>query len=308
MTRRGRHQSGIALITALVLVAIATVLATAIGFSAAMSIKRASTIYGADQSLLAAEGAEAMAAYVLKQSTGSIISPDQAWAEQYGPMPLAPGITLEFAQMEDQQGKFNLNNLAPGGKDDPKAIAQFTRLLQKLNLETKWANLIADWIDSDNEALSDGAEDSTYLAQSPPYRAANTAITSISELLALPGFGRQRYETLKPYITALPQAPTAVNVCTASGVLLDALGDIDEYASVDLATQRQKGCFPTVTEYQTSVTDATAKSALSIGTTSSYFRLDTVITIGTARFTLYSLLLSNGGGSVRPLIRTFGTE
>ena len=53
----------------MVLVAIAAVLATAIGFSSAMAARRATTVFGADQSLLAGEGGEAMAAYVLRLST-----------------------------------------------------------------------------------------------------------------------------------------------------------------------------------------------------------------------------------------------
>src|SRR5579872_2663494 len=99
-------QRGIALITALVLVAIATVLAATIGFASVMSSRRASAVFGADQALLAAEGAEAMAAYALKQSATPPPGPDsldQAWAQPYGPYELAPGVVLEFAQIEDQQ-------------------------------------------------------------------------------------------------------------------------------------------------------------------------------------------------------------
>ena len=128
------RQRGIALITAMVLVAIAAVLATAIGFASAMSAKRATTMFGADQSLLAGEGAEAMASYVLKQSvTGSTaMSLDQPWAQPYGPIPLGEGVTLEFAQIEDQQGKFNINNLASGanGGTDPN----WEQLFQQLRL------------------------------------------------------------------------------------------------------------------------------------------------------------------------------
>jgi general secretion pathway protein K len=309
------RQRGIALITAMVLVAIAAVLATAIGFASAMSAKRATTMFGADQSLLAGEGAEAMASYVLKQSvTGATtMSLDQPWAQPYGPIPLGEGVTLEFAQIEDQQGKFNINNLADGGATDQYSVQTFQQLLTLLGLETKWAGILADWIDVDNTPNSpDGAEDSVYLAQTPPYRAANMPVTSISELLAMPGFGRERYNRLAPYITALPPG-TPINICTASGVLLDALSGKTEYstdASI-LANGRQqnKGCFPTQSAFQGSITgNAQAQTAGRFGTTSSYFRLRSIITIGTARFTLYSLLYTDPSGQIRPIIRTFGTE
>ena len=132
-----RTQRGVALLTAIVLVAIATVLATAIAFASAMSARRASTVFGSDQALLAAEGAEAMAAYLLKQSGGNSTqdSLNQPWAQSYGPMQLLPGVMREFAQLEDQQGKFNINNLAPGGAHNPTSITQFQQLLALLGIE-----------------------------------------------------------------------------------------------------------------------------------------------------------------------------
>jgi general secretion pathway protein K len=308
-----RTQHGIALITAMILVAIAAVLATAIGSSSAMAARRASTVFGADQSLLAGEGGEAMAAYVLRQSTAgsTALSLDQPWAQPYGPFELGDGVTLEFAQIEDQQAKFNINNLASAGASDPTAIQQMQQLLTVLGLETKWAGILADWIDADNAPNTpDGAEDSVYLTQTPPYRAANMPVTSISELLAMPGFGRDRYNKLAPYTTALPPG-TTINICTASGVILDALSGKTEY-STDASSlanlRKEKGCSPTLEVFTASVaTQAQAGLAGRIGTTSQYFRLRSIITIGTARFTLYSLLY-NRDGQVRPILRTFGTE
>jgi general secretion pathway protein K len=311
-----RRQRGIALITAMVLVAIAAVLATAIGFASAMSARRATTVFGADQSLLAGEGAEAMAAYVLKQSApgGASLSLDQAWAQPYGPFALGEGVTLEFAQIEDQQGKFNINNLASSGASDPSQIELFMRLLALLGLESKWAGILADWVDVDNTPNSpDGAEDSVYLAQTPPYRTANMPVTSISELLAMPGFGRDRYNKLAPFIAALPPG-TKINICTASGVVLDALSGSGntEYSgngSVLTSKRQSGGCFPTLANFQASVAAAAqAQLAGQLDVTSSYLRLRSIITIGTARFTLYSLLYRDFGGQIRPILRTFGTE
>jgi general secretion pathway protein K len=307
------RQRGIALITAIVLVAIATVLATTIGFASVMAARRATAVFGADQALLAAEGAEAMAGYVLKQSgatSGGIDSLDQVWAQPYGPYPLAPGVTLQFAQIEDEQGKFNINNLAPGGVYDQTSIAEFQQLLTLLGLEPKWADLMASWIATGPVPLPDGATDSEYLSQSPPYRSAQEPVTSISELMALPGFGRTRYNRLAPYIAALPPG-TKINICTASGQLLDALSGKTEY-SLDLAalamSRAQGGCFPGLSTYQMSLSAAQQSVLASrIGTSSIYFRLRTFITIGTARFSLYSLLYVDGG-NIRPIIRTFGTE
>ena len=39
-------------------------------------------------------------------------------------------MTLQFAQIDDEQGKFNINTLAAGGKTDTEAVAKFERLPQ----------------------------------------------------------------------------------------------------------------------------------------------------------------------------------
>jgi general secretion pathway protein K len=317
-----QRQRGIALITAIILVALAAVLATAIGFASAMAARRASTSFGADQAFLAAEGVEAMAGYILKQTyagntSNNAISLDQPWAQPYGPYELSDGITLDLAQLEDEQGKFNLNNLARQDSSAPTDsnvdFQVFLRLLKLLNLEEKWAGLIADWIDSDTiPNTPDGAEDSVYLSQSPAYRPPNLHITSISELLALPGFGRERYDRLAPYITALPVTQT-INICTASGYLLDAIADQTSYSidAAGLANERKeaKGCFPTADAFKRGMQQEAVNAQGLVDTTTSYFRLRTFITIGTARFTLYSLMLyDQGTGKARPILRTFGTE
>jgi general secretion pathway protein K len=308
-------ERGIALLTAIILVAIAAVLATAIAFASAMSARRASTVFGADQAMLAAEGAEAMAAYLLSQAGPNHTEDalNQPWAQSYGPLQLLPGVTLEYAQLEDQQGKFNINDLTSNGTTNQAAVTQFQQLLTLLGIETKWASLMADWIDADNQPnFPDGAEDSVYLSQSPPYRPPNLPITSISELLALPGFGRDRYNRLLPYIAALPPG-TTVNTCTAPGAVLDGLSGKTEYSSSSpqqlLAHRQAEGCFPTPAVFQASLADQ-AKTAGGVGVQSSsqYFRLRSVITIGTARFSLYSLFVRDGAGQVHVVLRTFGTE
>ena len=100
------------------------------------------------------------------------------------------------------------------GVDDPDAIAQLERIFEIAGLETKWASLIADWIDVDTVPLPSGGEDSLYLSQNPPYRPPIWRSRASSELLALPGFGRDNYLKVEPYLTALPRA-TPLNLCTA---------------------------------------------------------------------------------------------
>jgi general secretion pathway protein K len=311
-----RRQRGVALITAILLVALATILAATIGYENAMTARRGTATFAFEQSLEVSKAAEALAAYVLKatrQSDHTDTYPAQAWSTPYGPVDLVPGVTLE-AWLEDTQGRFNLNNLVNAdGTTNPDSLLVFENLLTILGLEAKWAPMMADWIDSDTVPNNpDGAEDSVYLSQTPPYRAANMFITSASEILALPGFGRDRYLKLQPYITALPQG-TAINLCSARPELLDALGQAGTLNFSDpqtLAKNRAEACFPKKQDFDNLFTDATArqKSDAMVTMLSNYFTLTSIVTIGTTQFALYSLLHQEGDMRVRPIQRSFTAD
>src|SRR5262245_4094191 len=244
------------MMVAILLVAFGTILAAAIAFKSAMAARRSTATMAMDQSLLIAEAAEALAAYALREDLKggkTVDHPAEEWAQPLGPVEVVPGVVLE-AYVEDATGRFNRNRLIDANnKVDPIALQKLESLMEHVGVETKWAAIIADWIDPDTLPINGGAEDSVYAAQTPPYRTANTFITSPSELLAMPEFGRDRYVKLAPYVTALPR-DASINVCSASAVLLDALVDPThkEYSIQDpkqFAKQRESGCFPTVTVY-----------------------------------------------------------
>jgi len=342
------RQRGLALLVAILIVALGTMIAAAVAYENAMTARRGVATYAFDQSILVAQGAEALAAYGLRQivqSDPKQIYPGQGWDKPLGPIEVVPGVMLE-ASLEDLQGRFNLNNLVKqDGTPDPVMTAAFTQLLALLGLEEKWTGYIVDWIDMDGTpSIPEGAEDSVYMGQSVPYRTPNRYITSASELLALPGFGRDRYLKLAPYVTALPYN-TTINVCTASGVVLDAFigAGHSEFSSdpASLGKNRQNttGCFPTLANYATAFDPkvwagsqaaappatqipkpgrgATAAAAPAVtpgaqskfGQTSSYFRLMSVVSIGSTEFNLYSLLYQDGQQRmVRPIQRSFSPD
>jgi type II secretory pathway component PulK len=128
----------------------------------------------------------------------------------------------------------------------------------------------------------------------------------------MPGFGADRYRKIAPYVTALPTATAKINVCTASGYVLESLADnlSGEYSRNPevLANGRRIGCFPDPTTFANVLGKVAQQVADRYSDTSSYFRLTTRVTLGTTEFTLYSLLWrGQAGGKVTPLLRTFGT-
>jgi general secretion pathway protein K len=113
--------------------------------------------------------------------------------------------------IHDQQGLFNLNNLARDGSSSERDIAALKRILATLALRPDLAEAIADWIDADSVPNPGGAEDAEYLRLPAPYRAANRPIAAIDDLLRVRGVDEVVLARLRPFVTALP-ARTAVNV------------------------------------------------------------------------------------------------
>ena len=310
-------QRGVALITAVLMVALATILAVNVSFRGMLDQRRTATMFALDQGYEIALGAEAWAADFLVRDLRDSKTDHlgETWARPMPPLPIEGG-TVE-GRIDDQQGRFNLNNLVfPDGTTNPAAVKQLERILQVLNIEPAWASTMADWIDQDAQpGFPDGAEDSVYTGQTPPYLTANMPITRASELLVLAGFGAERYARLKPYVTALPVG-SKLNVCTAPGLVLDALSENTREFGLnaeDLANRRKEACFPTLEDLRGSLGDEEFNKVKdSLSESSSYFRATVWVTIGTTQFTLYSLLARGGGGpgggAVRPVLRSFGSE
>ncbi len=310
-----QSQRGVALLTAIILVAMTTIIAAAIVFKTAMTARRSASTLAFDEAAQLAGGAEGYAADILaKDSTPNEDRPDDDWARPFGPLEVAPGVRLQ-AQMVDLDGRFNLNSLVDDqGKKSPQAYLIFQRLLSNLKLDPNLADEVLDWIDADFQAEPYGAEDSAYSSQSPPYRTPNAAITNVSELLAMKDFGPENYAKLKDYVAALPRPAaknaTPINLCTAPAELVDAvLGAAIAYTltPANLVAQRKGQCFPTKQDVSTlnQTEFAAIEAQIGISNKSRYFRLTSIIGIGTSQFALYSFLQrtnSTPGGPSQTLV------
>lgn len=112
----------------------------------------------------------------------------------------------------DATGCFNVNNLVAGSAgsyaENPVAIEGFISLLQSIGLgageASKVADVIVDFIDSDDMTRGQGAEDGFYTALPTPYRTSGQLIQSMSELRAMDGVTRSLYRRIRPYLCAEP--------------------------------------------------------------------------------------------------------
>ncbi len=325
------QQRGVALIMAILIVALATILAVSVTSDGYMDQRRISTTLLVDQAYEVALGGEAFAASWLEKDqldkTGATYdSLNEAWAQPVK-LPIEDYGELS-GNIEDLQGRFNLNNLVnANGTINQEMLAQFTNLLERLQIDSRWAGIVADWIDADsNPNFPDGAEDTIYSLRTPPYLTANRPILSTSELLSLVDgagkpFGIDNYRLLEPYVAALPIG-TPLNVCTARGKVLDSLAPSvipGEYSTpageANLADSRKTGCFPKPTDVKTAFQsrdknfDALMnRGSAYLGQTSKYFQADILVTLGTTEVAMYSVLQRTGNGQkVHVFSRSLGT-
>jgi general secretion pathway protein K len=306
MIRTSRDR-GVALITAMLITALATMLAANLAWDNALDLRRTMVLLHRDQAIQVALGAESWVIGILHQDLEDSQTDHlgEIWAIELPGLPIEGGEV--FGAVQDLQGRFNVNNLIDeNGEVDDESLEQFRRLLSALGLDPRFAGIAADWLDSDLDALfPDGAEDSIYTGMIPPYRTANQTLTSISELAALEGMDRPTFNALVPHITALP-GRTSINANTATGAVLQSLAENITVADVEnLISERESGGFADLQNSFASLVTPDVINELDESTR--FFQLKVVVQIDTVRITLLSVLQRGPRGDVTPILRSFGT-
>ena len=309
MTLRARiKHRGVALITAMLIAALATIVAANLAWDNALDVRRTMVLLNRDQAIQVALGAESWIINILHQDLEDSQTDHlgEIWASNLPGLPLEGGEV--FGAVEDLQGRFNVNNLVDqNGAIVQESLEQFQRLLDALGLERRLAGIAADWIDSDIEAsFPDGAEDAIYSSIIPPYRTANQPLSSISEFAALEGMDKQTFDVLKHHITALP-GRTTINVNTATPPVLQSLDENMTVSDVEgLVAEREGSGFGDI---QSSFLSLVTPDVLnSLDESTRFFQLKVVVQIDTVRITMFSVLERGPQGDVTPILRSFGSN
>lgn len=238
-----KPQQGIALITILVMVALATILAATIAKRQANTAENTAYLMRQNQSLLYAKSAEAFFSELLiddAENAGDIDHLQENWAKPMPAFPVEDGFVA--GTLEDQSGKFNLNSLLNAdGTLNPQAEAWFEKLLLRVGLPEKLSEAVIDWQDADNETIgSMGAEASYYQGLPQGYLPANSKFHSVEELKLVRGFEGKKYLQIADYVSAVPDLDTKVNINTAPAMLLASLDPrLDIKAVQQVLQQRQ---------------------------------------------------------------------
>lgn len=316
MTAPARQQ-GVALITVMLIVALATVAAVHMTTRDQLDQRRTGNRLALVQAHELALGGERWAAAVLARDLREgdqpqIDSRDQDWARVLPPMPVEGGRVA--GRIDDMQGRFNINSLVVGDTVNAVALERFERLLATLGLDPRIAQAAIDWLDANSDTTYPaGAEDDYYAARREPHRTANRPIAVASELRLARGFDTDVWTRLAPHVTALPRADTAINVNTATPQVLQAVvPGLDARAAELLHETAAETPFRYVDDFTAHPLvdgaapaggDAQLRSA-QLAVRSRFFRTRVDVEIGSVTYTLYSWLERADNGASRVLRRT----
>lgn len=332
-----RHQSGAALVVALLVFAVCAGLIVAMQREFTLFYQRGANLFQAEQGYAYLRGAEDLASLALvldydtdKQRDIPRDDLEEIWAQPPTPYALEEGGWL-MGGLEDLQGRFNINGLTGGGAEQERAQgvdrftpaqAQFIRLLQTVEEPVigeqeaiALTRSIADWIDADNNVSPDGAEDDYYFSQTPAYRAANRPMTSVSELRAIANVTPELYAAIAPLLTVWPENPLPINIHTAPLPVLrsinadDTLEPLPESDAQALFDQREETGFLDKAEFLAHPAFADKpmeKIAELLGESSAYFLLSARVEIADRELQLYSVL-QRQQRRVESLVRASGS-
>ncbi|MCW9025133.1 MAG: type II secretion system minor pseudopilin GspK [Gammaproteobacteria bacterium] len=299
-------QKGVALITVLLVVALATTAAVAMASRQHIDVRRTENTLFMGQAQQYLQGVELWSKQFLSQDRkdNQIDHNKENWATRLPPLPVEGGYVE--GHLLDLQGRFNLNNLQLTGNDGKRELERFQRLLRILGINENLAYLVQDWLDPNIDAhLAGGAEDVYYLSLQPAYRTSNQLFKSVSELLLLKEVKREDYDKLLPHITVLPQV-TTININTATLEILMSL-------HTDLTSNEIMTIIDEDRKFE-NVEDLLKQSAFTgkqiptdgLGVSSDYFILKSEASIGHLKLNTQSLFERNDKGYVKTLARSEG--
>jgi general secretion pathway protein K len=301
------HKSkGLALVTILLILAIATTLVAAMTRNQSLSIHRTSSLLTQSQTQQFAYGVEAAARqglYLDYEANKDVDNLNEQWAKKVT-YPIEPAVAQ--IQIFDLMGRFNINNMSPEQDNKDRYVKQFQALLSNLSLEESLAENTRKWLDDKSEV------DSIYLSKTVPYRPPYKPLNDISELLLIEGFDEESFNILKPYVSVLKPG-TAFNINTASATVIqslypafskadaqsiveargeDGFEKVDDFWDLDIIKEQQK--IPqTGTEQEKAEKTKYHWEKEDFLVYSEYFELFTRIQLGEKYSTLTSLIMRN---------------
>ena len=151
-------------------------------------------------------------------------APTDLWAFPIRDYAIGDGLVT--AQIEDERGKVNLNDLAvPGDATARKAkIQRVKRLFDLVQVNPELVDAIVDWVNPDDVPEPSGAESQYYQTLRPAYRAANGPLQTLLELRVVKGMTPEIIDKLSKVATVYPEEGESwININTADSLVIQSL-------------------------------------------------------------------------------------
>lgn len=287
-----KKQRGIALISVLLVMALAVTLVTWLVSRQWLDMRRTGNLVNGRQAHYYALAAEVYARQVLAADLrdNSVDNQSEFWARPAQPLEIEQGALA--VQVSDLLGRFNVNNLIDqAGRLRSDELERFKRLLSALNLPQRYAAELQDWLDRDQRTSESGAEDVDYGGRIT----AAGWISDVDELRQLKSMRAQDFERLAPHLTALP-GETRINVNTASVSVLQSLSPaMSASRAQGLAARQRAGGWETVGDFLDEAGLSGDGVASNLSVSSDYFQVAAEARYDRQRAQLTSILHRSRG-------------
>jgi general secretion pathway protein K len=286
-----RRQRGVAIVTALVVIAAATVLISGMLWRQSIMERKVENRAAMGQARWLARSALDWARLVLLQDslTSSIDHYGEAWAiplqETRVTDPDDPSGTAEVAYVSgrilDAQARFNLTDLSPAGKINEQELAAFARLVALVGGGDDTASIIA-------ARMAVAPKPQTYTLLVRDLNAAHAVEPAVLDALA-------------PFVIVLPKA-TPVNLNTAPAeVLVACFTQISLDQARALVLARSRTYFNQVSDASSNLAGAgtNATPAASVSVATEYFEAHGHVRYGRVDLDVAALIHRDPGGSTK---------
>lgn len=302
-----KQQQGVAIITALLIVTLATTISITISTQLQLDIRRTGNMIANDQAHIYSLLTEDFLQVILKDKDSRDAFTEELITKGVAQRPfLIENASIEV-EATDLSGCININSLVnTAGSIDTVTNARLTQLFTNRGITVNLTQAIADWIDDDlTDTIPNGAEDSYYMNLEKPYRTAQSPLVSINELRLIKGFEddeiysnvselvRGTYDKdsgqfSSPSLCAFNTThTTTININTASVEVLESIQPKITKAQLDDILQKR-------TDSALTSVPAVFTTAANLATESSYYLLKTRVKIGNANKVTYSIIYWDG--------------
>ncbi len=291
------RQAGVALISAMLVVMLATTAAVALTYELQINMRRSANMITRDQAWQYLLGGEEFVKSLIKLAIDNDKIEELYKEEKV--LPVEGGMIT--GKLTDLQAQLNINGLVNReGAVDNITLERLKNLMEQLEIDPARLDAIIDWMDTNDDITgTDGAEDNYYFGLENPYRTASRPFDSPSEISLIRDMSEEESKKLLQEISVLPNK-TPININTASEAVLRAIGVQDPQ------TVMKNRPFKEIKDF-TALAQLKTEQLEDLSTKTEYFLLKGSAKIGRARLTGYSIIHRDTKGIMRIVSRSLGT-